>query len=429
MTDKAVTALLTQRLAKERLAFGPNAGQPGFLIADLVQARPSLAPPLRDLAVSGEVPALTPLLPVILAAHAELHPDDAATQARELLAFQDTAVTRAVAQSLGWNRGHRPLAAGERELLLEFATHADLTVRQAPAVVAGRIADKDPATACELLAATDFTDSPQLADEVFMCFAKPFGLSWERLTEAQVTAIRSRLVPLADIGEHWITALLTERSAVEPTWVIELLQDRVTYAEQLGQLGGYRPMPLRWDEHQRLRIREHHDFIPHLRQLHAWIAAAPSSWIRQDIGAEIFAEVAQPFDQTVLTVLSQALQSTNQADIHAVAAIIRKAHRTLIWDSPGFVRTALQAAARFGDDCRDQMAGPLRTATISGTRRGEPGKPFSEDIEQLDLSRQIARTMPHRSYEESFYLDMAASADEDIARTLAEDWPGDGREW
>lgn len=37
--------------------------------------------------------------------------------------------------------------------------------------------------------------------------------------------------------------------------------------------------------------------------------------------------------------------------------------------------------------------------------------------------------MPQRSYEQKFYIDMAESADERIARSLAEDWPSDGGDW
>jgi hypothetical protein len=427
MPDEAVTALISERLAKERLAFGRDSGQPGALIDPLIKARPSLALKFRDLAIGGEAPALAPVLPVVLAISAELHPAGAASQARELLALADQGVTRAVAQSLSWNRGLRPLASGERELLLEFASDSDLAIREAAAMAANRLAGIAPATACDLAAAVDFSDSPQLADRVFMCFSNVVGLSWEQLTDNQKGEIRSRLVTLADIGEHWVTTQICARSAVDPDWVVKLLQDRVVYAENLGQLGDYRPTPFRWDEP--LRFREQQDFIAHLRKLHAWIASAPDSWIRQDMGAEIFAQVAGPFDQVVLAVLNQALNSSSQADIQAVAAIAQKAPRTITWDSPEFVQTALRAATRFGEATRNLMSGALWTATITGIRHGAPGKPFAEDIEQRNQSRKLAHQMPRGSVEQKFYLDSAASADENIARTLAEDRPSDGRDW
>ena len=76
-----------------------------------------------------------------------------------------------------------------------------------------------------------------------------------------------------------------------------------------------------------------------------------------------------------------------------------------------------------------EMTGALRAATISGARSGTPGEPFPEDIEQRDKSLKIAETLPTGSLEERFYRDMAKSAEESIARELAEDLPDDGREW
>lgn len=426
--DDEIVSIVNLRLSIERVAFGPSAGHPGPLIAQLVKARPSLAPLLIDLIVSGEAPGLEQLLPVVLASYAELDAPAALERARQLLGIPSSNLKRGVAQALGWNRGMRPLAEGELRLLLEFALDPDPHVRDAAAVVAQRLAKEKPTEACQLLAAVDFSDSPHLADEVFTCFSQQhYGLSWDSLTDAQVATMRQRLLSLPELDQYWITAFLAERSAVEPQWVIELLQDRVTHAEELESLGGYGAVPFNWDN--RLRVREHTEFVSHLRHLHAWIAEAPDSWVRREMGAEIFQEVAGAYDQSVLVVLTEAFASTNEADVRAVAAILRKAHRTLIWDVPDFVSTALHTAARFGDDCRQEMAGALWAATISGGRVGTPGQPFREDVEQRDRSNEVAAALPKGSIEEEFYRAMASSAEQSIERSVAEDRVDDGRDW
>jgi transcriptional regulator with XRE-family HTH domain len=457
-TDEDIMSLVNDRLSVEQVAFGPTAGHPGPLLAGLVKARTSLAPLLIALIVSGEAAGLEPLLPVVLATYAELDATAALDRARKLLEMQPadarirtpwrsvhTAwrifashgepeglsvadLKRGVAQALGSNRGMRPLAGGEMELLLIFAADSDAAVRQAAAVAAQRIAKEQPTEACQLVAAIDFSDSPHLADEVFTCFSpQHYGLSWEYLTDAQVTLIRRRLVFLPELDQYWISSLLADRSAIDPQWVIELLQDRVTHAEGLDALSGYHAMPFNWDN--RLRVHEHADFVSHLRQLHAWIADAPHSWVRREIGAEIFQEVAGNYDQSVLAILTEALASTNEADVRAVAAILRKAHRTLIWDAPVVVSTSLRAAARFGDECRQEMAGALWAATITGARIGTPGQPFKEDVEQRDRSTAVADALPKGSFEEEFYRNMASSAEQSIARSVAEDRTDDGRDW
>ncbi|MDP9164761.1 MAG: hypothetical protein M3O32_01610 [Actinomycetota bacterium] len=427
-TDEQIVALVSDRLCADRAAFGTRSGHPGPLVAGLVKARLSLAPLLLDLVVRGQATGLEPLLPVVLAAYAELDVAAALNCARALVQSQPADLKAGVAQALGWNRGTRPLADGELELLLGFAADPDPSVRQAAAVVAQRLAKEQPIEACMLVAAVDFSDSPHLADELFTCFnSQHYGLAWEYLTDAQRASIRQRLVLLPDLGQYWITSFLAERSPADARWVIELLQDRVTHAEELETLAGYDAMPFNWDS--ALRVREDADFVLHLRRLHAWIAEAPDTWKRQEMGAEVFREVAGRYDQTVLAVLAQALESTNEADVRAVSAVLRKAHRTLIWDAPEFVAAALHAAARFGDDCREHMAGALWAATITGTRMGRPGHPFPEDVEQRDKSSELAARLPKGSIEQEFYRTLAASAEQSIARSVEDDRADDGRDW
>lgn len=167
----------------------------------------------------------------------------------------------------------------------------------------------------------------------------------------------------------------------------------------------------------------------HLRRLHAWIAEAPDTLERQEMGSEVFREVAGHYDKTVLAVLAQALASTNEADVQAVAAVLRKAERTLIWEAPECVAAALHAAARFGDDCRERMIGALWAATITGARMGQPGHPFPQDVEQRDKSSDLAVRLPSGSIEQEFYGSMAASAEQSIARSVDEDRADDGRDW
>lgn len=428
LDDDVIIALLNRRLSVERAAFGPTAGHPGPLVGDLVKARPSLAPELTNLIVRGDASGLEPLLPVVVAAHAELDATAALDRVRQVLTADSSDLTRGVAQALGWNRGSRPLADGERDVILNFAKHQDSYVRKQAAFVAQRVAPEAPAEAARIIAAIDFSDSPDVADEVFTCFSEQhYGLAWDVLTEDQVASIRRRLVLVPEISAYWVSALLASRSASDPGWVIELLQDRVSYAEELGTLGGYRAMPFHWDN--KLRVREHADFVLHLRRLHAWIAEKPDSRVRQRFGAEVFEEVAGSYDQAVRAVLEEALASTDERDIRAVASVVRKAHRTLIWDAPDFVSTALRAAARFGDDCRQAMTGGLWEATISGSRMGTPGQPFREDLEQRDRSIDVARSFARGSVEEQFYSAMADSAEQSISRSDAEDLGDDGRDW
>lgn len=427
-TDYEVVELLVARLRADREVHGPTGGHPGPVIAGLIKARPSMAHALLEHIRANAWPTdLDSVLPVVLAALAEDEPATALDDAKDLLARGPAERRRAVAQALSWNRGTRELHAEELDLLLQLASDPDPAIRRSVARAAQILAQRQAGDATRLLAAIRFADSEDLADEIFMCFRDQLGISWSNFSERQLAVIREDLVALADIGGYSITEALASRSATEPEWVIRLLQDRVERAENLQSLDGYRATPFDWDN--RLRLRETTDFIVGLNGILIWIADGLDSWIRRKMGAQMFAAVATGFDSQVVDVLSNALASGSEEMTRAVAAVLHEAPRTLVWDQPGFVRTALHAAERLGEEVRREMIGALWGATISGVRSGTPGEPFPETVEQRDRSREIAEQLPAGSLEQRFYSDMAKSAEKDIARELADDVPDDGRAW
>jgi hypothetical protein len=166
-----------------------------------------------------------------------------------------------------------------------------------------------------------------------------------------------------------------------------------------------------------------------LLNLLMWVAANLDSWIRRDMGAEVFQEVAGRYGDDVVALLAKALRTDDLSVVKAIAAVVRKAHRTFIWDEPDFVRLALQSAGRLGEGARREMVGALYGSAISGVRSGTPGQPYPEDIEQRDRSLALADKMPRGSAEEAFYRDLAKSADKSIRMDADDDLADDGRFW
>ncbi|PVG81202.1 hypothetical protein DDE18_18795 [Nocardioides gansuensis] len=425
--DENVISLLEERLQVERVAFGADKGNLGPLVQAMVEARSSLAGHLVDAVLAGRAPALISALPVALSVLAAQDDQAAFERATQLLQVDEPWATQAVAQAWGWNRGHRPVLPEELELLLQFGSHENLTVRQAPITVAQRAAKEDPQLAARLLASVRFSDSSHVADEVCSCFGRYVGLSWDALDEDQQEHIRDELVLLDDIGQHSITAFLADRSAIDPEWVIALLQTRVEVGEGLELRGDYRPMPFSFDNH--LKVREHPHFEQWLRKLQLWIAAKTDSWMRAENGADLFKEVARQYDSSVLSLLEDAIGTGDMEQIDSAAAILRRAPRTFVWQQQEFVERVFAATEKVGDEAQQALKNALWGATISGTRSGTPGQPYPEDVEQRDRCREVASLMPKGSAAERFYLDMAISAERAIESSVDEDREDDGRRW
>lgn len=426
--DQDVIDLLVARLRADREVHGPTEGHPGPVVATLIKARPTLAHLMLEHTRANAWPTdLDPVLPVVLSVTAELDPERGLAAAKELLATAPKSRRRSVAQAISWNRGLRELHDGELNLLLHLASDPDPVIRRNVARAAQLLARSQPVEATQLLAAIRFPDDADLADDIFSSFRMDHGVSWTNFSEPELELIRKDLVALPSIGRYSVTEALASRSSTEPEWVIRLLQDRIERAETLDSLSEYEAMPYSWDGG--LQVRNTPDFIASLNGILSWIARGLDCWVRRSMGADLFAAVATRYDGQVVDQLIKALESGSDEMTRAVAAVLHEAPRTFIWDQVDFVRTALHAADRRGEDIRRAMVGAMWAATISGIRSGTPGEPFPETIEQRDRSRQLAQQLPTGSLEERFYNDVADSAVRDIAREAEDDRADDGRSW
>lgn len=427
-TDEQVIKLLVTRLSADRVVFGPTEGHPGPLVQSLIDARPGLAPAmLANLRNASGTSDLDPLLPVILGTFATQDPAAALLEIRDLVGSSSIDRRRSASQAINWNHGLRELHPGEFDLLLELATDTDAVIRRNVARTAQLLTRTQKADAIRLLACLRFGDSESLANDYFMSFRPNSGITWDDFSDLELALIDQDLVTLSGIGEYWVAQALADRSVTNPAWVVRLLQERIEMAESLDSLREYQAVPYDWDSG--LRIRDTSAFLACLGSVLAWIEKKIDSWPRRQLGADLFRAVAIHYDAQVLALLRETLSAGTESSVRVVAAVLHEAPRTLIWDEPDFVRNALHIADKLGNDARQEMAGALWSATISGGRSGTPGEPFPETIEQRDRSRAIAKDLPAGSIERRFYADMAKSAERDVKRELEEGLSSDGRSW
>ena len=426
-TDAQVVHLLDARLTADRQLHGLGEGHPDPFLHALLQARPSLARAVLDQLSTTEATALDAVLPVVLSAYAEDDPDAALEAITVLLESSVPGRRQAAVHALGWNRGRRSVHTGEFDLMMSLAADQDVVVRRS-IMRAGQLLARDQGPqAARLLAAIPFGDDAQLADSFFMTFRLENGISWDTFSSSELDRIRADLVTVPKIEDYSIGTALADRSAHEPHWVLDLLLDRIDRAASLDSVTRYDAVPHTWDN--KLRIRETAALTECLERILVWVADDPESWGRRSMGADLFAAVAHTFDQVVLDLLADALATGEEAMVLAVIAVLHEAPRTLIWDAPDFVLSAMRTTAHLGADMQRKLTGALWSATVTGMRSGVLGEPYPETIEQRDRSREIAKNLPAGSIERKFYTDMALSAERDITRELGDDLASDGRDW
>lgn len=426
--DEEILKLLEERLNAQK-ALGRTSGNAGPFVWALVTARPPVGVAIAEKLAAEPASPLLDVLAVTLAALAEHAPVEAMPAIAALLGPGDLRVRQQVAQALGWNRGARPtLLAGELDVLRRLATDSDVVTRTCVVRAVQRLAPHHPDVAVRLLGEVPFADSATVADEVFQTFGPHGDLDWRQLSPATMDRLLEELEGCPSIENYWITAFLSDFSSDRPEELVELLQRRVDRWEQCDSTTEYSALPFNWG-HQ-LRIRGSKSFLAILRGVRDWIAAGSDSWHRQDAGADLFAAVAGGFDETVMSVLEEGASTGDEAQMVAVASILRQVPRTFVFEKVEFVRRLLVLASQLGEEHVQRVGGALSASAISGGRTGLVGQPFAEDIDQRDQARKIADALANGSPEQRLYQSLQESAEHSIKwHADGDDLMEDGRHW
>ncbi|HXZ76289.1 MAG TPA: hypothetical protein VEH31_36205, partial [Streptosporangiaceae bacterium] len=373
--DPELADRLEQRLTAEHRAFGNDIRHASFFVWPLARQRPSIADELCRRVLRDQASILVDLIPAALGRLLEADPGHGLAHAHDLVQTGNLAVVRNVAHTLGWGRGGRTsLVDGEADLLRSLIRHEDPAIRGLT-VAAGRVLGQAyPALAAELVTTVRFADSAAVADEVAAAFGAPGYLRWNDLSGSQASDLLSQLTDCPSIREYHITQLLKVICDHEPEAVVGLLIRRIEIWEQAGSPRGYEPLPRAWQNAP--HFTAHPQYAELLRTVHRWMTNGIESWQRQYFGSELFALVAGNFDQEALSVLQEALESSDPRKVKAAGSILSQAPRTLLWDHVDFVTKALNTALQHGDDVVQQVAGGLQAAAIRGFRWGVARQPF-----------------------------------------------------
>jgi hypothetical protein len=426
--DEEVVDNITRRLAANRLAYGDNSGTPGPFIWTLVRSNPAIGEIICHRVVNDPTCNLRELVSIALSTLAEVNPSNVLELANELIASDDVTVQRQVAHAFGWGSvGRATLIDGEADFLRSLIRNGDTVVRQVAIASTRRLSTDHRSLALELITTIDATDSGDIVEEIAGIFNSDL-LPWTDLSSDQVVKFLSQLRTCPRISGYQTVALLSTASKTHPREVLELLKGRVEAYEQGGPSADYEALPHNWET--RSQFRETADFSDLLQSIIWWIAKRPDSWYRKHEGAEIFAITVGDFDDQVLEMLIEIIETGKWEQIRAIGAILTKVPVSLVWENVEFVTRTFRAADRHGEQCIKVIGNGFHAAVSTGVRWGAPGEPFPEDVLQRDKSIEIAARLPQGSVEQHFYQSLRVSAENNIR------WEGerdrdfdDGRSW
>jgi transcriptional regulator with XRE-family HTH domain len=429
MDDIALILLIEERLDRTISAFGRDHDVVGAvqLLGALVERRPSLAEAIVKRLFENTDSALRSLTANLVDIIGRLQPDALMPTIQLLLKHPSSVVRMDAASGLARrDRGESRLHAGELDLLQQFASSPEAQLRLALVDAARAFATTDPQLAGDLLVRISFSDSREVAQRLFMYLDRDGNdLVWTALAPEQQSIFLAELTNLSDIDDYWIMEFLHCRSVEDPRAVLGLLRRRIQVGEGLESLGRFNPIPYQWREP--LRLRDHPDFLILLRELLAWLGQG-SSWKRKYLAQGLFAAAAGPFDEPVLSLLLETLQTGSEADLRTVAGVLEEAPNDLVFNRVNFVSDALTSAARFGSGALMAMENSLYISATTGLRRGAPGEPFPEDVRLRDECAAIADALPQSTVAADFYHSLGRYGAQAVEQEIQRDTT-DHRAW
>jgi transcriptional regulator with XRE-family HTH domain/DNA-binding transcriptional ArsR family regulator len=427
LNDAALVLLIEERLHREMLAFGGDALGAVQLLGALLKRRPPVAEAFVNRLFENTESVLQTVTSSFVSLVGRWQPDALMGTIHRLLEHASPLVRTEVAVGLaGRDRDARSLNDGELELLHQFASGREVRLRVALVDAARALAGTEPQVAGDLLVRISFSDSPIVAERLFMYLDwDGTNLAWTALNQEQQSTLLAELTNLPNIEDHWIMEFLRRRSAEDPRTVLGLLQRRIELAEGMASLGQFRPIPYQW--HQPLTLREHPDFLLLLREHLTWLGE-PSTWRRKHLAKGLFTAAAGSFDEPVLSLLYEIVRTGNEADARTVAGVLEEAPNDLVFNYVSFVSDVLATAARFGPETLKAMCTSLYISATTGMRQGAYGEPFAEDIRLRDQCAEIADALSEASIAADLYRELSRYGAEAVKQETLRD-STDHRAW
>lgn len=336
---------------------------------------------------------------------------------KRALETNNLALTQCVARSLGWGLFNTEVLPEEIEIIASLAKHEDQWIRKNIVRAVKRFPTESKTRALEILLNIKITDSKEVADEVLGEFEEKYGyFKMEELSEPQLQQIFDALAECPSIDDYQISLFLSKASFTNPLMTVQLMMKRVEYKESHPneEFGKYDTLPYSWRRSEGLRFHETKQYEQILRIVRDWATATPENPIRFHYGADLFKSVSAGYDEVTLKVLEEWIDSANEHQLEAAAALLSEAGKVFVWDKKEFVINLLEKSQKYGDSCYKSVCSSLHSSVIAGGRSGTAGQPFPQDITQRDRSYQMMSEITPGSPAYRFYEMLYNSAKREI---------------
>lgn len=297
------------------------------------------------------------------------------------------------------------LASEDAEILIRILGSSDHAVIRSGLVALGALAQKNPRLTIDLLRHTKLHHDPALANDAFMFLHINRGEILRTLEDDDVRFILSEIKPLAELNGYWIETLLSYLSLHFAELTCAFFLERTDMAAASNEsFSRIRPINYGPWVHVPLQFKQSTQYPAVLEGVWSWmIAHDATDWRFEHHAASLFEGMFLPLDEEVTKFLTTKLATASKLDLRWMAAVLAHTDWNFVFDHLALVVDFLDACKQAGQPALRKGIDALFRGAISGIRSGQPGEPFSRDLECLERVRNILPRLPRLSPARELY--------------------------
>jgi hypothetical protein len=316
-------------------------------------------------------------------------------------------------------------AKTDQALLRQIFHAKDPAVLALTGSVVHTVAKADPALAVELICEVNFNHAGRAVHDLYMWLCHPDTIPASAVSEKQLKCLTRKLVKLQRLDDHWVKQFLKRAMKDVPDAVIRLIMARLRLAQR-SKDWSYRAIE-----------REYLGAEAEAKSTGLGLLAQPASerWLRLlldgalksaiaskgdgDIG-EVIVALCGRFEKPLLDALLAWMKQGGMGHVEVVAAVLRSAQNTILYEYPQFVRDVFDAAEVVGEDAASELRSALIVSTLSGGRTTSPGEPYREDVRLRNYAQEVLTGLSRTDPAHEMFSVLLGAAEQGIERQRRE---------
>ncbi len=272
-----------------------------------------------------------------------------------------------------------PYSEADVVALRRIFTSEDRAVLAYASDITREVARNDKLFAIDLLASMNIDLALRSTRDIFMWLAHGDTIPFALIRDDQLRRLVEGLRNAPRLDDHWLNHFLKKAIRRAPALVLDLAKARIEDALQSEDWSRH-PLGHLIREENALTLLAHPEGPAQFRDLLEWARERISDYRFGYHFADLVRVLCGRYDSACIGLLEEWASGGTVEHVNVLAAVLREAGQSFIYDQSAFISRALRFARKLDIKAHRVLSSAIFASAVSGVRSGVPGKPFDFDL-------------------------------------------------